>query len=355
MTRCAVAVLAGASALFAMSVGIDAQPRLDADAIGDAARQLPKLHSLLVSHRGVLVFEGYYHGARADRPANVKSASKSVISALVGIAIDRRLIPSVREPIATYFPSIARDADPSKRGITVEHLLTMRPGLESTSGRGYGAWVRSRNWVDYALARPMLAPPGEEMDYSTGNTHLLSAILTRVTGRSTRAFANEVLARPLGFTLPAWPTDPQGIYFGGNDMLMTPRQLLAFGELYLQKGRARGVQVVPAGWVTQSCEGRVRALPSWARGFGPGGVPDPLRDRKYGYAWWVHELGGHETCYAWGYGGQYVFVVPALQTVIATTSSTDVSEERRGHRRELVDLLTRLVVAPLAATATAPQ
>jgi CubicO group peptidase (beta-lactamase class C family) len=303
-----------------------------------------------VSRSGVVVFEGYYHGARADRPANVKSASKSVISALVGVAIERRLIPSVREPIATWFPSIARDKDPVKRAITVEHLLTMRPGLESTSGRGYGAWVSSRNWVEYALARPMLALPGEEMDYSTGNTHLLSAILTKATGRSTRAFANEVLARPLGFTLPAWPTDPQGIYFGGNDMLMTPRQLLAFGELYLQGGRARGAQVVPEAWVRQSCQGRARPLPSWARGLGPGGVPDPLRDRKYGYAWWVHELGGHETCFAWGYGGQYVMFFDDLDVVVVVTSNPNVSDERRGYRRQLLDLIATEVL-PAAAVA----
>lgn len=326
---------------------------VDRTAIEAAARHLPKLHSLLVSHRGTIVFEGYYHGARADRPANVKSASKSVIAALVGIAIERQLIPSVAEPIATYFPSLARDRDPAKRAITVEHLLTMRPGLESTSGRGYGAWVTSRNWVDYALARPMLAPPGASMDYSTGNTHLLSAILTKAAKTTTWRFANDALARPLGFTLPPWPTDPQGIYFGGNDMLMTPRQLLAFGALYLNGGRANGRQVVPESWVVRSCEGRPRELPSWARGLGPGGVPDPLRDRQYGYGWWVHDLAGHETCFAWGYGGQYAFVVPALDLVIATTSSPDVSEERRDHRRQLVDLLTRLVVRPVAAAVTA--
>lgn len=326
---------------------------LDRQAIESAARQLPKLHSLLVSHRGALVFEGYYHGARADRPANVKSASKSVISALVGIAIERKLIPDVAAPITTYFPSLTRDRDAAKRTITVEHLLTMRPGLESTSGRGYGAWVTSRNWVDYALARPMLAPPGASMDYSTGNTHLLSAILTKAAKTSTWRFANDVLAKPLGFTLPPWPTDPQGIYFGGNDMLMTPRQLLAFGALYLNGGRANGRQIVPEAWVVRSCDGRLRELPSWARGAGPGGVVDPLRDRQYGYGWWVHDLAGHETCFAWGYGGQYVFIVPSLDLVVATTSSTDVSEERRDHRRQLVDLLTRLVVQPVAAAATA--
>lgn len=316
------------------------------DALDAAARTLPKLRSLLVSQDGRLVFERYYNGARADRAVNVKSASKSVISALVGIAIERGLIPGVRQPIAAYFPSLARQ--PSKRGITVEDLLTMRAGLEGTSGREYGAWVTSRNWVDYALARPMLAAPGAAMDYSTGNTHLLSAILTKATGQSTRRFANEVLARPLGFSLPAWPTDPQGIYFGGNDMLMTPRQFLAFGELYLRGGRFDGRQVVPAAWVTKSCEGRARELPPWARGPAAAGRPDPLRDRRYGYAWWVHQLGGHDTCFAWGYGGQYLFVVPALDLVIATTASTDVSEERRDHRRQIVDILTRLVVEPLA-------
>lgn len=354
MTR--AIVLAAALSLLAGEAGAQspaAAAVVDRQAVDTAARALPKLHSLIVSHRGAILFEGYYHGARADRPANVKSASKSVISALVGIAIDRRLVPGVSTPIATYFPSLARDRDAAKRAITVEHLLTMRPGLESTSGRGYGAWVTSRNWVDYALARPMLAAPGASMDYSTGNTHLLSAILTKAAKTSTWRFANDVLAKPLGFTLPPWPTDPQGIYFGGNDMLMTPRQLHAFGALYLNGGRANGRQVVPASWVGRSCDGRPRELPSWARGRGPGGVPDPLRDREYGYGWWVHELAGHETCFAWGYGGQYVFVVPSLELVIATTSSPNVSEERRDHRRQLVDLLTRLVVSPLASAATA--
>ncbi|MFN7979332.1 MAG: serine hydrolase [Vicinamibacterales bacterium] len=346
--RLAAALLAGV-AIATLSARPSAQAVFDAAALDAAARALPKLHSLLVHARGSLVFERYYHGARADRPANIKSASKSVIAALVGIAIDEKRIPSVREPLTTYFPSLTRDPDRRKRAITVEDLLTMRPGLESTSGRNYGRWVSSRNWVQFVLARPMVADPGASMDYSTGNTHLLSAILTRATGMSTRDYANCVLARPLGFTLPAWPTDPQGIYFGGNDMLMTPRQLLDIGRLYLNGGRADGRQVVPEAWVTRSCTGRPRELPEWARGLEARGESDPLRDRQYGYGWWVHEIGGHATCFAWGYGGQYAFVVPSLQLVIATTSSPDVSEERRDHRRLLVEMLTRLVVTPLAA------
>jgi CubicO group peptidase (beta-lactamase class C family) len=318
------------------------------DAIDAAARVLPRLHSLLVSQRGQVIFERYYNRATAARPANVKSASKSVIAALVGIAVDRGLIKDVRTPLTTYFPELAKDADARKRTITVEDLLEMRSGLEGTSGREYGAWVTSGNWVRHALTRPMTAAPGEDMDYSTGNSHLLSAILTKATGVSTWRFANDALARPLGFTLPQWPRDPQGIYFGGNDMLMTPRQLLAVGELYLNRGRANGRQIVPEAWVARSCQGRPRELPSWARGLGPGGEPDPMRDRQYGYGWWVHDIGGHATCFAWGYGGQYAFVVPDLELVIVSTASPDVGEERRGHRRQLFDILRTQIIGPLS-------
>jgi CubicO group peptidase (beta-lactamase class C family) len=315
------------------------------DHLDATARTLPRLHSLVVSQRGQVVFERYYNGRRADRPANIKSASKSVVSALVGIAIDRGLIPGVRTPISTWFPQLAKDADPRKRQITVEDLLTMRSGLEGTSNRNYGAWVLSRNWVQHALARPMFAGPGEEMEYSTGNTHLLSAIITQASGQSTWQFANETLAKPLGFTLPQWPRDPQGIYFGGNDMLMTPRQMLAFGELYLNKGRANGRQIVPAAWVTKSCEGRERRFRPGDWRLDADAPPDPMRDRRYGYGWWVRDFDDSEVCFAWGYGGQYVFVVPARQLVIVTTSSPDVSEERRGHRRTLFEIVDALLRA----------
>ena len=320
------------------------------DAVTAAARSLPRLHSLVVSRRGQVIFEGYYNGRTATRAANIKSVSKSIISTLVGIALHRGLIPKLETPLSTYFPELARAPDARKRAITVEHVLAMRSGLDGTSGRNYGAWVGSRNWVQHALARPMIEPPGVEMEYSTGNSHLLSAILTKVTGKSTLAFANETLGRPMGFTLAPWPRDPQGIYFGGNDMLMTPRQMLAFGELYMNSGRANGQQLVPESWVSRSCDGRARNRRPGGWSFaGLGGGFDPLRDRRYGYGWWVHEIRDVETCFAWGYGGQYIFVLPKLNTVIVTTSSPDVSEERRDHRRSVLSIVDELIVAPLAA------
>ena len=305
------------------------------EAIG-IAKELPRLHSLLVSWRGELILERYYNGLRATRPANIKSASKSIISALVGVAIERKLIPDVRTPIVTYFPELSKDRNPRKLEITVEDLLTMRSGLESTSNRNYGAWVLSRNWVQHALARPLLSPPGTGMDYSTGNTHLLSAILTRVTGTSTWQFAQDALTRPLGFSLPRWPRDPQGIYFGGNDMLLTPLQMMTFGELYLNDGLANGRQIVPERWIGDSWVPRGRS------GFS---------GQLYGYGWWMRELGGYDSYYAWGFGGQYIFVVPELELVVVTTSSSTVAEDRRSHRRDVFGLVEDLIIAPVAGMA----
>jgi CubicO group peptidase (beta-lactamase class C family) len=317
-------VLRGAGAEHAQAIrGIDA--------VADAAKELPRLHSLLVSRDGELLLERYFNGRRATQLANVKSVSKSVVSALVGIAIAEGVLPGVREPIGTYFADLlGAPADSPKRRITIEDLLTMRSGLESTSSRNYGAWVTSRHWVRHALSRRLLAPPGTDMAYSTGNTHLLSAILTKATGASTWQFAERALARPLGFSLARWPRDPQGIYFGGNEMLLTPRQMLAFGELYLRRGQAAGRHVVPAAWVDESFVVRSRSA---------------ISGQLYGYGWWIRELGGHQAFYAWGFGGQYIFIVPELRLVVVTTSATATGEERRGHRRTVIDLIEQLILS----------
>ncbi len=310
-----------------------AQPQpASLDAARKAAADLPRLYGLLVSWRGKLILE-HYAAPRRSGLTNVKSVSKSLISALVGIAIDRKLIKSVDQPIADFFPELRKDPDSRKLRITIEDLLTMRQGLESTSFDNYGEWVRSRNWVKYVLNQPLVAEPGETVEYSTGSTHLLSAILTKVTRKSTWQFAQEVLAAPLGIRLAQWPRDPQGIYFGGNEMLMTPRQMVAFGQLYLNEGRAKGRQVVPERWVHSSCEGRGRSR------FNP--------DQQYGYGWWIRDFAGHESCFAWGYGGQYIFVFQDLDLVVVTTSSVAADEERRGHRRQIFDLLETHVLGPL--------
>ena len=297
-----------------------------------AASELPRLHSLLVSRRGEIILERYFNGRRATTPANVKSVSKSIIAALVGIAADRKLL-HLSHPIGRYFEEeLSGPGQNAKRAIAVEDLLSMRSGLESTSSRNYGEWVQSRNWVRHALAQPLIAEPGSEMTYSTGNSHLLSAILTKASGMNTWRFAQETLAKPLGFSLAPWPRDPQGIYFGGNDMLLTPRQMLAFGELYLNGGRAGARQIVPEEFVEQSFVPRGRSR---------------ISGREYGYGWWIREMAGRRAYYAWGFGGQFIVLVPSLDLVVVSTSAATVSDDRRTHRRTVDDIIEQLIVIPM--------
>lgn len=338
--RGALAALTGVVLLLGLAPGQlrgQSRPPAEPSELARGAAGLPRLKSLLVSRRGALVAEYYAKGTRATTPANIKSASKSLVAMLTGIAIERGRIKSVRDPIVQWFPELAQDRDPRKRLITIEDLLTMRAGLESTSGRNYGRWVQSPNWVRFALTRPMVADPGDAMQYSTGSSHVLSAILAKATGVSTWQFAQEALATPLGFTLAKWPQDPQGGYFGGNDMLLTPKQMVSLGEMWLHRGLVNGRQVVPAAWVDTSCVARTRSAFD--------------STREYGYGWWMQDFDGGRACFAWGYGGQYIMVFRELDLVVVATSSTTVSEERRGHRQQLFELIERQVLAPVRAAA----
>jgi CubicO group peptidase (beta-lactamase class C family) len=298
------------------------------DTVYALADELPRLRSLIVFHRDTLRRERYFRGARAEQAANIKSASKSVISALVGMAIARGHLRDVRQPLGELLPVETRDLD-SARVITIEDLLTMRAGLRSTSFDQYGAFVSSRNWVRHALTRPVDGPRGEggPMIYSTGSTHVLSAVLTRATKQSTWAFGRRSLA-PLGIRLRPWTTDPQGVFFGGNEMRMTPREMLAFGRLYLDGGRAPdGTQLLPRAWIDSSWVPRTTS--GWS-------------GNAYGYGWWIREAHGHRVYFAWGYGGQFIFVVPSASMVVVATS--DPTPERRdgahlGAVHQLVDEL----------------
>lgn len=292
------------------------------------AAELPQLHSLLVARHGELAREEYFRGPGRDGLANIKSASKSVLSALIGIAIDEGYVDGVDQPIAPFFPEyVVEDADPHIRDVEIEHLLSMQAGLEPTSFANYGRWVSSANWVRYALQRPFVDEPGGPMLYSTGNTHLLSAILTRASGQSTFEYAREKLAAPLGIRLAAWMRDPQGIYFGGNEMQFRPRDLLLFGELYRNGGRHGGEQIVPEEWIRESWRQRTSSR---------------FNGHGYGLGWWMRRSNGYDVYFAWGYGGQYIFIVPDLELIVVSTSDT-LSRER-GHNRSIHRILDDFLV-----------
>jgi CubicO group peptidase (beta-lactamase class C family) len=295
-----------------------------ADAVARADALAPPLTSLLVARGDTTVAEVYFGGMTPGRGANLKSASKSVLSALAGTALADGDLEDLTQPIGPFFPTLLADA-PRKQRITVRNLLTQQAGLESTSFGNYGAWVSSRDWVANALRRPVEAPRGGEMIYSTGNTHILGAVLAEATGQSLRAYAQTRLFDPLGVRIQSWQRSPAGRYFGGNNLALTPRGLLRFGQLYLNGGTVDGRRVLPADWITNSWRTYVRST---------------YRDHQYGYLWFTHRFGRERVAFAWGYGGQYVFVVPRLDLVVAVTSSlSDRPPGSDGHNTRILRLL----------------
>jgi len=295
------------------------------------AAKLPRLHALIVARDGRTLRERAFRGPGLERPANVKSVSKTVISALVGAAIERGVLAGTDAPVAGLLPAdLPRAPDPRLSKVTVGHLLSMQAGQERVTNRNYGRWVASPNWVRFSLASPFLEEPGGSMLYSTGNSHLLSAILTRAAGRDTHALARDWLARPLGISIPPWDRDPQGIYFGGNNMAISPRALLAIGEMYRRGGLYEGRRVISEDWIRRSWQPRTRS---------------PYSGHAYGYGWFITELDGAPAYYARGYGGQYLYVVPERALTIVITSDPTLHSRVNGYAKALRSLAEELAGA----------
>ena len=311
------------------SSGLNAPPLSQ---ILDQAAELGSLKTVIIAQHGEVLAEHGYRGHSVTAPTNIKSASKSIISALVGIAIEKGHLQGVDQMIAPLFrEDLPPDPDPRMEEITIGHLLSMQAGLTRTSGRKYGRWVASRNWVRTALAQPFADEPGGNMLYSTGSTHLLSAILTRAGGRSTLDLAREWLGPAGDFAITGWHRDPQGIYLGGNQMAMSAKSLLAFGELYRNDGRtADGRQLIPRSWIEQSWRLRTNSC---------------FTGDGYGYGWFLREIEGHDVRYAWGYGGQMLYVVPSLGLTSVMTSDDSRPAGRTGHRAKLHGLMSEIIRA----------
>ena len=283
---------------------------------------MSQLHAILVQRGDEIIVAEAPRGRGLDRVANIKSCSKSIVGLLTGNAIAQGSIPSVEATIGEIAPSIIpSDATPGVEDLTIEELLTLRAGLEGTSGRNYGAWVNSEDWVAFALRRPMVAAPGGRMIYSTGTTHILGAVLAVATGKSLLAQARTVLGQPLGIEIPAWTQDPQGYYFGGNEMALTPRAMLRIATLMRDQGRFNGDQIIPADWIDQSTQARTRS---------------PYSGFDYGYGWFLTRSG---FIIARGYGGQIIAAHPEQDLAVAITSDPTSPARSGGYFGQLMDLL----------------
>ncbi|MDA8870088.1 beta-lactamase family protein [Rhizobiaceae bacterium] len=319
--------LVGAAALVAQPVLAQSNPW---SASAQQARAFDQCRALAIQLKGKEVLAEVFRGPALDRAVQIKSVSKTLVAALTGAALDRGEIPSMQATLADVAPSlIPKGADPRVGTLTIENLVTMQAGLERTSGGNYGEWIASENWVANALGRPFVKEPGTGMQYSTGSYHVLGAVLAKVSGESLLSLARSRLGRPLGIDIPAWTRDPQGRYLGGNEMALTLRDMVRFGELYRLDGRWNGEQVLSEDWVRRSLQPRTRSQ---------------FSGLAYGYGWFLGRAGEDAYALARGYGGQIICIVPSLQLTIAITSDPLRPARSGGYFGDLMGLIENTII-----------
>ncbi|NOJ48724.1 serine hydrolase domain-containing protein [Bradyrhizobium archetypum] len=290
------------------------------------------VHAVVIARRGMLVFEQYFpgydepwgmgsglHDFDAVTKHDMRSVSKSVVSLLVGIAIDRELIKSADEPIVKFFPDYSAVKSPGWDSITLRHLLTMSSGMQ---------WDENRAWKDpqndephlgseadpyrYVLSKPVAAPPDTVWTYNGGGTDLLGNILERVSGKSLDAFAREALFTPLGISDWEWMKYHNEHIASAVGLRLRPRDAAKIGQLVLNKGAWADRQVVSAKWIEQSITPRFQAIGYFGGLF------------YYGQQWWMGRTLSADKEVKWiaamGLGGQRLFIVPDLDLVVMTTS-----------------------------------
>jgi CubicO group peptidase (beta-lactamase class C family) len=283
------------------------------------AQQLGFIDGLLVVRNGVIVGEAYYNGYAMLTPHIIMSVTKSVMSAITGLALYGGYIDSLDEKMLDYFTEYVHvGLDFRKFDITLKHLLTMHMGLENEANNNYGVFwslYTSANWIQATIEYPLSYNPGERMSYNSFQTHLLSGVITKATGMSTLAFARRVLTDPMGITIDYWEQDPQGIYFGGSNMYITPREMATFGYLYLNEGRLNGQQIVPEDWVQMTTSPFTNfGNNSWGS----------WKNYNYGHLWWTGQFNGQDCYMAYGYGGQFIVNFPDLNLIVVSTAKNDV-------------------------------
>jgi len=325
--------------------GVDAE-RLAAMVDEICAGGYEFMHALLVARNGKLVFEEYFNGFERDSLQHVQSTTKSFTSALVGIAIDRGEIGSVTDPMVDYLPEYAHLFDGGKERITIEHCLMMAAGLEwneistptydpnNDNIRGHVV----SDYVAYVLGKPLVEEPGTVWYYNSGCPLTMGAILRNATGVPADDYAAEYLFGPLGIVPVVWPSINGGMHVGTHGSLyVRGRDMAKFGQLFLQDGVWGGEQVISTEWVAESTRPRLTVS----------------GDVRYGYQWWFEEMSGNDVPYTSGYGGQHIFVVPDLDTVIVTAADYSDSSGMSRQRAQIMYLVEHWIVPAVPSSTVA--
>lgn len=268
-----------------------------------------RIHSLMIVRNGHVVVDAYFYPFMRGERHDLASATKSVTTTLIGVAIGDGLIRDVDQPVLSFFPETGPQyRDARKDDVTLTHLLTMTSGFDCQFRPAEPTLREMRlspNWVQFMLERPMISDPGTSYVYCSPGMHLLSGVVGRVTGQPSLAYARGRLFAPLGVRNVAWPADSQSVSHGWGDLELEPRDMAKIGYLWLQGGRWDGRQIVPADYMRAAAQTQAR----------------PNADEGYGYGLWIHPdtAGGYFE--ANGRGGQRIVVLPKWNMVLAITGA----------------------------------
>lgn len=279
-------------------------------------QNIENVKSVLFIRNGTLLGEQYFHGYDRHIAQNIKSVSKSVLSSVFGVAYDQGQISSLNDPVSTYIPDYFKGLGEAKQSITIMDMMTMRGGLNcGPDPQVYNTGLRNADdYVEFVLEQDLVYTPGTVYDYSTGLTHLGSAMLEEAVGEPTRSYAREHIFEPLGISVPRWDGSPEGYDFGGAEMWLRPRDLARFGQLFLDDGMAGDVRLLSSLWVHESAN-------PW--------VPES-GGRTYGLWWRERPWNNYffdDSYFGWGYGGQFVLLFPSWELVIVVSARWNVAAD----------------------------
>ena len=269
----------------------------------DRISEWENLRSVLVIKDDKLIVEKYYNGWNKYTAYNTYSTTKSITSALIGIAIKQKFIHSEEDKMMNFFPEyITKINDPKKNNITLKHLLTMTSGLKPNE------W--SNPSIDYALSNaPFEKEPGEKFLYYNALPMLLSAIITKSTNLTIKEFAEKNLFEPLGMKCAYWKKEGE-YYSGRSNTYFTSRDLARLGSLYLKKGNINGKQMIDSSWIEKSFKNYAESDKNFFL------TGDNYHQTGYGYLWWISEANNTVYYSAYGAGDQFLLINPANKTII---------------------------------------
>ena len=274
------------------------------------------IYSVIIIKNNNTIFHQFYNGKTENDLFNIQSETKSIISILIGIAIDKNLIKSVDQPISDFFPEILSSNDTLKKLITIRYLLNQTSGLQEFEYPNLNKWLNNTNPTNLALSQPLISKPGTTYQYNTAATHLLSVIISKASEMETAKFADKYLFGPLSISDYKWGKLKDGFNDGGGlSLWMRTGDIAKIGVLLLNNGKIRNQQIVPKQWIDQLFNKENKLTAPWG-----------LRNSLHGFCWYATTYKNHKINYAMGYGGQFLFIFPDLNAVVAVNYNYDTAK-----------------------------